>query len=771
MRRKRAGRKAEGSAAAPALLQEPAMSIQYQKESRTITIDTLHTTYQLRVDPHGFLQHLYYGKKIQGQDMSYLYQDYDRACAGNPDEAYPSRRISFNTMPQEYTGYGVGDFRISSLAVQNADGSYGADFRYVSHSIARGKYSFQSLPASYGDESEAETLSVFLEDPVTKLSAELLFGVFEKKDIITRAVRFRNGAKSNIILNKALSMSLDIPYGRWDLIHFHGKHTLERQVERERLTHLVKTVQSTRNTSSHQENPFVVLCGRRADEDHGDCYGFMLAYSGGFRADVELDQFDSVRIAMGIHDDQFAWTLQPGEEFETPEVIMTFTDRGLTSMSHCYHRFIRHNVCRGKYQFARRPVLINNWEATYFGFTSEKILEIADEAAKMGIEMLVLDDGWFGKRDSDDSGLGDWFANENKIKGGLKSLVEQVNAKGLRFGIWMEPEMVNEDSDLYRQHPDWAFAMPGRVPTRSRNQLVLDMSRREVVDYLYERIEKLFNECNIEYLKWDMNRSISDAYSAALPAGRQGEVLHRYVLGIYDLMNRVTTNFPNVLLEGCAGGGSRFDAGIMCYSPQIWCSDDTDPIKRLSIQYGSSFGYPVSTVGAHVSASPNHQTGRRTPFHTRAVVAMSGTFGYELDPSKLTDEEKEEVREQIGVFRKHYDLIQGGLYYRLTNIDEETYEAWQFTAEDRSETLLNLVITDIQPNAAPINIRLKGLDPDAVYELTDESAGRQCVIPSEIPYQEWRKTFSGAMLMNAGYTFPLVTGDYPAFQLYFRRIS
>ena len=334
------------------------MSIQYQKESRTITIDTLHTTYQLRVDPHGFLQHLYYGKKIQGQDMSYLYQDYDRACAGNPDEAYPSRRISFNTMPQEYTGYGVGDFRISSLAVQNADGSYGADFRYVSHSIARGKYSLQSLPASYGDESEAETLSVFLEDPVTKLSAELLFGVFEKKDIITRAVRFRNGAKSNIILNKALSMSLDIPYGRWDLIHFHGKHTLERQAERERLTHLVKTVQSTRNTSSHQENPFVVLCGRRADEDHGDCYGFMLVYSGGFRADVELDQFESVRIAMGIHDDQFAWTLQPGEEFETPEVIMTFTDRGLTSMSHCYHRFIRHNVCRGKYQFARRPVLV-----------------------------------------------------------------------------------------------------------------------------------------------------------------------------------------------------------------------------------------------------------------------------------------------------------------------------------------------------------------------------------------------------------------------------
>ena len=731
------------------------MSIQYQKESRTITIDTLHTTYQLRVDPHGFLQHLYYGKKIQGRDMSYLYQDYDRACAGNPDEAYPSRRISFNTMPQEYTGYGVGDFRISSLAVQNADGSYGADFRYVSHSIARGKYSFQSLPASYGDESEAETLSVFLEDPVTKLSAELLFGVFEKKDIITRAVRFRNGAKSNIILNKALSMSLDIPYGRWDLIHFHGKHTLERQIERERLTHLVKTVQSTRNTSSHQENPFVVLCGRRADEDHGDCYGFMLAYSGGFRADVELDQFDSVRIAMGIHDDQFAWTLQPGEEFETPEVIMTFTDRGLTSMSHCYHRFIRHNVCRGKYQFARRPVLINNWEATYFGFTSEKILEIADEAAKMGIEMLVLDDGWFGKRDSDDSGLGDWFANENKIKGGLKSLVEQVNAKGLRFGIWMEPEMVNEDSDLYRQHPDWAFAMPGRVPTRSRNQLVLDMSRREVVDYLYERIEKLFNECNIEYLKWDMNRSISDAYSAALPAGRQGEVLHRYVLGIYDLMNRVTTNFPNVLLEGCAGGGSRFDAGIMCYSPQIWCSDDTDPIKRLSIQYGSSFGYPVSTVGAHVSACPNEMSGRMTSLGTRATVADAGTFGYELDLKELSDEARAKIREQVTWHHRIAPLVQQGAYHRLTNPLAEPVCAWEHVARDGSQALVSAVALETHGYGIPRFVVPRGLTPGARY---------QDVVRGDV--------FEADALMEMGIPLPLAmkAGEYRSYTYLLERV-
>ncbi len=556
------------------------------------------------------------------------------------------------------------------------------------------------------------------------------------------------------------------------MMHFHGKHALERQPERENLTHLVKTVESRRGTSSHQENPFIIIADRKTNEESGGCYGMMLVYSGSFEASAEVDQFENTRVVMGINDDQFAWMLEPGDSFDAPEVIMTYSGEGLSRLSHVYHHFIRHNICRGKYQFARRPILINSWEAAYFDFTDETIVKLAEEAAPLGIEMVVMDDGWFGQRNSDNAGLGDWYVNEDKIKCGLKRLVEQVNERGLKFGIWMEPEMINEDSDLYREHPDWALAMPGRQATRTRNQLVLDMSRKEIVDYVYGCMEKILSENNIEYLKWDMNRSLSDVYSIALPPSHQGEVMHRFILGIYDLMDRITTNFPDVLVEGCSGGGARFDAGILCYSPQIWCSDDTDPIQRLRIQYGTSFGYPVSTVGAHVSASPNHQTGRSTPIHTRAVTAMAGTFGYELDPGKLSDEEKESIKDQVRIFKKYYDLIQRGLYYRLSEIGEEPYTAWESVSEDGSEALLSLVVSDTQPNQALINLKLKGLDPQGLYEVTDESEKYRLKVPAFLApsTEEERKIFSGDALMNAGYTLPWMLGDYPAIQLYFKKI-
>ena len=750
---------------------EQKMSILYNEENRTITIHTQNTTYQMRVDEFGFLQHTYYGGRVGEEDLSYLHLNYDRACSGNPDETFPSRRISFDTMPQEYPGYGVGDYRINTLAARNADGSYGADFRYVSHEITQGKYALKGLPSSYDNGGSAETLTVTVTDAVSGLTLRLLYGVFEETDVITRAVRIINRGSEVITLDRAFSASLDIPFGRWDLIHFPGKHALERQTEREKLTHLVHSVESRRGTSSHQENPFVIIADRRADEDHGACYGMMLVYSGGFKAQAEVDQFDSTRIAMGIQDDQFNWHLGPGEEFDTPEVIMTYTGEGFTRLSQNYHKFIRCNICRGKYQFARRPILLNSWEASYFDFTDETILGLADEAAALGIDMLVMDDGWFGKRNSDNAGLGDWYVNENKIKCGLQSLVEQVNAKGLKFGIWMEPEMVNEDSDLYRAHPDWALTMPGRKPVRGRNQLALDMGRQEVIDYLYDCISDTLKAGNIEYLKWDMNRSLSDVYSKALPPERQGEVMHRYVLGLYELMGRIAEDFPDVLIEGCSGGGARFDAGILCYSPQIWCSDDTDPIHRLNIQYGTSFGYPVSAVGAHVSASPNHQTGRTTPLHTRGVAAMPGTFGYELDPAKLSAEEKEEIRDQIRIFRKYYDLIQSGLYYRLTELREFPYEAWEFAAEDGSEALLNVVVTDTQPNQTLINIRLKGLDPEATYELTDESEQYLVHVGPFTPEGKGRTYIAGDALMNAGYTFPWVSGDYAAMQIHFRKVK
>ena len=747
------------------------MAIIYNEGNGTITIHTANTTYQMRIERHGFLQHLYYGRRVNDEDMGYLYWNYDRACSGNPDEVYPSRKISFDTMPQEFPGHGIGDFRIHALSVHNEDGSYGADFRYVSHKIKVGKYELPGLPSSYDPSGTAESLEVTVRDRVTGLTLELLYGVFAEEDMITRAVRVVNGGEKSITIDRAFSAALDIPYGNWDLVHFHGKHALERQFEREPLTHLIKTIESTRGTSSHQENPFIILAGSKTSEFYGSCYGMMLVYSGGFKAAAERDQYDNTRLVMGIQDDQFQWTLGPNEVFVTPEVLMTYSEDGFSKLSNNYHNFIRHNICRGKYALSRRPILINNWEATYFDFTDEKILEIADEAAELGIEMLVLDDGWFGQRNSDNAGLGDWYVNEEKIKCGLKSLVEQINAKGLKFGIWMEPEMVNEDSDLYRVHPDWVLRMPGRKPMRGRNQLVLDMSRKEVVDYIYERIADILGNNNIEYLKWDMNRSISDAYSAELPPEKQGEVMHRYMLGLYDLMGRVTTNFPDVLIEGCSAGGARFDAGILCYSPQIWCSDDTDPIHRLNIQYGTSFGYPVSAVGSHVSASPNHQTGRTTPIHTRAVVAMSGTFGYELDPAKLTDEDKEEIKDQIRVFKQYYDLIQNGNYYRLTEIKEDYYEAWQFASQDGSEALLNVVVTNTQPNPTLMSIRLRGLDPDGLYEMTDVTEKYQLIVPFLIPEEMGRSIFTGDALMNAGYTLPWAFGDYPAMQLHFKKVN
>jgi alpha-galactosidase len=709
----------------------------------------------MQVDKIGFLHHLYYGRRIGNTNMSYINTHYDRGFSGNPYEVKFDRTFSLDTLPQEYTSFGVGDFRINGLSVINGDGSYGADFRYVGHKIIKGKYSIPGLPSVYDNGGEADTLVITMMDLVTRLMVKLYYGVFEDKDIITRSACIVNAGQETVKLEKAASMCLDMPFGKWDMIHFHGRHCMERQMERSPLIHSIQTIASKRGMTSHHHNPFVILCDHQANEDAGDCYGMMFMYSGNHKTEIEVDQLENVRVVMGIHDAQFLWTLTPGESFHTPEVILTFSAEGFTKLSHNYHTIIRHNVCRGKYKLARRPVLINNWEATYFDFNSDKLLHIAKQAAELGVELFVLDDGWFGVRNSDNSGLGDWFVNEEKLPGGLSPLIQKINDMGMKFGLWIEPEMVNEDSQLYRAHPDWAFSAPNRHPMMGRNQLVLDMSRQDVQDYLYDAISKLLKENHIEYIKWDMNRSLSDVYSYKMPRERQGEISHRYVLGLYRLMDRLTANYPDVLFEGCSGGGGRFDPGILYYSPQIWCSDDTDPIERVRIQYGTSFGYPVSTMGAHVSASPNHQTGRTTPLSTRGVVAMSGTFGYELDPNKLTDEEKEEVRRQIKDFQKYYWLIQDGLYYRLTSSEDGgVYDAWQFVAHDGSEALVNMVVNSPQPNAALIHIRLKGMEENALYVIEGEE-----------------RVYSGAALMYGGYTFPLVSGDYPSMQVHFVKVG
>lgn len=725
------------------------MAIIMNQAEQVFTLQTKRTTYQMKAGDYGILLHLYYGARVEDCTMDYLLHRKDVGFSGNPYEAGEDRTFSLDTLPQEFPSYGVGDYRNNCVGVCQADGTRAADFRYVSWEIREGAHKIPGLPCLFDEDETAETLVIFLEDAASSLKLELYYVVFADRDVIARSARITNGGKEAVRLEKMMSACLELPNGSWEAIHFHGRHAMERRLERLPLMHGTMEVGSRRGTSSHQHNPGVILCSPDATEEHGGCYGLSLIYSGSFSMEIEMDQMDSVRAVCGINPEFFEYRLEPGEAFDTPQLMMTYSGSGLGRMSANFHSIIRHNLCRGKYKFARRPVLINNWEATYFDFNEEKILSIARQASELGIEMLVLDDGWFGSRDSDNAGLGDWFVNTDKLKGGLADLVTGINGLGMKFGIWIEPEMVNEDSRLYREHPDWALTIPGRKPCRSRNQLVLDMSRSEVRDYVFDSIAAVLKSANVEYVKWDMNRSICDVYSAVLPKERQGEVYHRYVLGIYDLMERFTSSFPNILFEGCSGGGGRFDPAILYYSPQIWCSDDTDGIERLEIQYGTSFFYPISAVGSHVSAIPNHQTGRRTPLATRGVVAMAGSFGYEMDLNLLTEDEKEAVKAQVEDYKKYYDLIHNGDYYRLASPQGDSgFTAWQFVSGDKTRTLLNLVITHVRANAPDLWFKLRGLDPEKRYRL--EENGR---------------IYSGSALMNAGISIPMIMGDYPAVQM------
>lgn len=716
--------------------------------NQIFSLHTKHSTYQMKVD-RDFLIHTYYGPYVGDSDMSYLARCIDRGFSGNPD-GITDKGYSLDTQLLEYPSYGTGDFRNDCLRVAYADGSQVTDLKYVSHEIKEGKYGLEGLPAMYQGEENVQTLEVVLQDVYKKLEVILYYGVFENLDVITRACKIVNKGEDKVNLLRAYSMCLDFNNKDMDFVHFYGRHAMERIMERTPLHHGIQSVGSRRGFSSHQHNPFVVLCAHDAREDHGNCYGASFVYSGNFAAEAEVTQADCTRMTMGIHDAQFQFELQPQESFTAPEVMLSFSSEGLGTLSRNYHKAIRYHICRGKYKTARRPILINNWEATYFNFNTEKLLDIAREAKKLGIEMLVMDDGWFGKREDDVSGLGDWFVNEKKLGGKLKDLVDGVNEIGLKFGIWFEPEMISEDSDLYRAHPDWALKIPGRAPTRGRQQLVLDFSREDVRTYIFDRMCEILESSNIEYVKWDANRHLTDVWSALLPAERQGEVFHRFILGLYDFLEKITQRFPNVLFEGCSGGGGRFDAGMMYYHPQIWCSDDTDAVERLEIQYGTSFAYPVSTMGAHVSVCPNHQTGRSVSMKTRGVVAMSGTFGYELDITKLSEEDKQTVKEQIEAFKKYYDLIQNGDYYRLTDDGRKSpFVAWEFVSADKKEALLNVVVLRTKANPILHTVYARGLEADMMYQVEGS-----------------QQKFSGAALMNGGYPIPVMGDDYQAVQIH-----
>ena len=723
------------------------MGIVYSKSDRTFTIQTKNTTYQMQVDPYGFLLHLYYGKKTDGSCMDYLLTYYDRGFSGNPFDAGDDRTYSMDALPQEYPSYGTGDYRSTALIVENADGSTACDLRYRSHHIFNGKYKIPGLPAVYADETESQTLEIVMEDAVTGVEVTLQYGVLPDYDVITRSEKIVYRGERKICIRKAQSACLDFVQGKYDLLTFYGRHAMERTMQREPVTHGSHVIGSVRGTSSHQYNPMMILADENTTDQYGNCYAMSFVYSGNFKGETLKDQFGQTRALMGLQDEMFSYPLAEGETFYTPEVLLTFSGSGMNLLSQNLHRCIRQHICRGKYKESVRPVLVNSWEASYFDFDGDTLYELAKEAKHAGIDMLVLDDGWFGKRDDDNSGLGDWFVNEKKLGGTLGDLIKKINDLGVKFGIWVEPEMISEDSDLYREHPDWALTIPGRNPVHARNQLVLDFSRKEVVDHIFDQICKVLDQGNIEYVKWDMNRSLMDVFSRGTED--QGRVMYDYVLGLYDFLERIVTRYPNLLIEGCSGGGGRFDAGMMYYTPQIWCSDNTDALDRLQIQYGTSFGYPVSAVGSHVSAVPNHQTGRITSLHTRGVVAMAGTFGYELNLGKLSEEEKQEIRLQVEEYRKFAPLIQTGLYYRLSDPAREEYAAWAFVSEDQKEVLLNVVLQEIHGNMTVNYVKLQGLKCSAIYRDTETG-----------------KSYNGAALMEAGIPMPVEMGEFKAYQMH-----
>lgn len=727
------------------------MSIECTKtEDRTfLTLHTEKTTYQMMVDPHGALLHLYYGKRAMGT-MEYLLIWRDRGFSGNPWDAGKDRTFSLDSLPQEYPTSGTGDFRATALTVEEDNGFEGCDLRYVSHEISDGKYGLPGLPAMHASESESQTLTVHLKDHVSGLEVDLLYGVLPELDIITRAAIIRNTGDHTLTLTKVLSADLDFLTGDYDVLTFCGRYGMERNLQRTPVDHGEFRILSRRGASSHQYNPLVILADHNTTEDTGECYAMEFVYSGSFQASVEKDQFDQVRLQMGLAESKFRYPLGPGETFAVPETILSFSGDGLEVLSQNLMDCVRLHICRRSSSLAH-PVLLNSWEGCYFDFDGNTIRDMARQAKDLGVDLLVMDDGWFGNRNDDTTGLGDWQVNEEKLRGSLPALIADVHDLGLKFGIWFEPEMVSEDSDLFRAHPDWALASEDRRPIRSRYQLVLDFSRPDVVDQIFSDVCKVL-DMGIDYIKWDFNRSIADVWSHA--AQHQGTVLYNYILGLYSFLERLRERYPDLLIEGCSGGGGRFDAGMLYYTPQIWGSDNTDAVDRLKIQYGTSFGYPISVVGAHVSAVPNEQNGRITSLDVRGTVAMSGSFGFELDPATLSDEDRQTIQEQIAFFREFEPLIREGRYYRLSDPAKDPATAWLFVSRNRSIALLNIVTTETFCNMPNQYIRVRGLEPGAFYR--SERNGH--VYPAD-------------GLRNVGYPVPYEPGEYRAYQIVLRKVE
>ena len=694
------------------------MPIIYNEKTREFHLYNQEISYIIKILDNDQPGQLYYGKRLTyREDFSHLFEYAMRDMSPYAFEG--NSTFSLENIKQEYPTFGCGDMRFPAYEIERENGSHVVEFVYKEHKIYNGKPKLEGLPATYVEsDDEAQTLELVLEDTSINTRIVLLYTIYEAFPVIARSVRFECDSDEKITLLSAMSACVDLPDKDYEMIDLAGVWARERHVRRHKLDYGIQSIYSMRGCSSYQFNPFLALARENADEFQGQVYGFSLVYSGNFLAQTEVDNYDTARVLMGIHPNGFKWTLGKGESFQTPEMVMVYSEAGLNGMSQTFHKLYRTRLARGTWRDKVRPILINSWEAFYFDFDAPKLLGLADAAADLGMELFVLDDGWFGKRDDSTSSLGDWYPNEEKLKGTLKELAEKINAKGLKFGLWIEPEMTNKDSDLYRAHPDWLLAEQGKRICHSRTQYVLDFSKKEVREYIGDMLENFLAEVPVSYIKWDMNRTFSEVFSNGNDREYQGKVCHKYILGVYELYERLTSRFPHVLFESCASGGARFDPGMLYYAPQGWTSDDTDAIERLKIQYGTSMVYPVSCMGSHVSASPNHQTNRVTPIETRADVAYFGTFGYELDLLKLGEEDKAEIRRQIAFMKEKRDLIQKGTFYRLKSPFEGNETAWMIVSEDQKKALVGYYRVMQPVNVGFKRLKLKGLKEVICYKVS-----------------------------------------------------
>lgn len=702
------------------------MSIFFDKNKQTFLLNTPSSSYVIKIFMNQYVLHYGWFPKIDEWDDAFATPILGRAMSPNPEIFEGKIDFSLDSQPQEYSGAGITDFRNSSIEIKSENGTIATDLIYSNHRIIKGKPQIPELPATYVlKEDDAETLEIELQDPLTNATVILSYTVWKNYDAICRHTIVKNSSKFDISINKIMSCNVDFTGSRFKMLQLSGGHARERHPVFRKLVPGNQGIESRRTASSLQENPFIALLDYDATETQGNVYGFNLVYSGNFYANVEVDQFNMSRVQMGINPFNFEWKLKSGREFYSPEVVMVYSQNGLGEMSRTYHDLYRNQLCRGEWQFKERPIVINNWEATYFWFNTDKLFKLADEAAKAGIELFVLDDGWFGKRNDDTTSLGDWFENKEKLPGGLKEISDGIHKRGMKFGLWFEPEMVSPMSDLYHYHPDWCLHIDGRSPSLGRHQLMLDLSRDDVVDYLYERLFTIISENNIDYVKWDFNRSGTEVGSGAVSASEQMMTSHKYYLGLYKLMEKLTSALPKVLFESCSSGGGRYDPGMLFYMPQAWTSDNTDGLSRIAIQAGSTIAYPVSSMSCHVSAIPNHQTGRLTFLAERGHTAMAGTFGYELDLNKLSETELVEIKDQVEIYKSIRNTIQYGDYYRLENPWTEksdgevtNFTSWNIVSKDKKQAVFTGVWTYPEANAPAEIIKLKGLDPDATYKLS-----------------------------------------------------